>query len=248
MQALLPAWPRGLPRVFRPLAVLKNQDRKLRLDPWLALARRTARQQAAIRCSNITGSWSELLYSNRADFNAMNTSNVETGILQGQNLQPRIPAGFFDAGSSNVYGKGITILARGIIGTTSTPTIIFQCRLGTTVGATQLGGTSVGVSAAIGTASGVSNKWWELRLDLTCYTPGQGTGNTTLSGAGYVSSPGGFATPFLYPLEPTTPDTATWTATIDNTLAQFFNLSATWSASSASNTITVKQLWCHGWN
>ncbi len=83
---------------------------------------------------------------------------------------------------------------------------------------------------------------------MTCRTVGTGTGNSTLSGAGYVQSPGGFASPFVYPLEPTTPDTATWTQTFDNSLTYFINLSVTWSASSASNTITCKALRMYGWN
>ncbi len=53
---------------------------------------------------------------------------------------------------------------------------------------------------------------------------------------------------FEYDLEPTTPPTATWTATIDNSLMQFVNVSATWSSMSMSNTITMKQLTMWGFN
>lgn len=193
-----------------------------------------------------TGTWAELLFSNAADHTAVASTASEASLLAGTNDQPVLYAGFF----LNKQGKyrAISILAKGVFSTTGTPTLIFQARLGTTSGSTYLSGTSVGVTAAITTQSGVTNKYWDLKLDLICNTPGIGTGNTTLSGAGTVYSQSGFASPFSYPLEPTTPDTATWTATIDGSLTQYVNLSVTWSASSASNTITCKQLMVFGWN
>ncbi len=212
----------------------------------LALQQARRVQQEQERMGGQSQTWSELIWANHADATAFNTSASEGSLMTGLNDAPIIPAGYF----KGPYGIGRTlgILARGIIGTTSTPTIIFQVRLGTTAGAAFLSGTSVGVSAAITTQSGVSNKWWELRLDLTCYTAGIGTGNTTLSGSGYVSSPNGFASPFVYPLEPSTPDTATWTSTIDLALTYYVNVSVTWGTSSSSNTVTLKQLYLYGQN
>src|SRR5438105_9123353 len=143
--------------------------------------------------SFITGTYSELIYSNTADYAAYASSAVEGSLIgPGPKMQPTLPPLFFD-GNKGV-GRSLSIRARGILGTTGTPTIIFQARLGSTQGTTNFGGASVGVSAAITTASGVSNKWWELWLDLICDTPGQGTGNTTVTVAGGVQSPGGFAT------------------------------------------------------
>ena len=191
-------------------------------------------------------SWSELLWANRADGTAVDTTASEASLLTGLNQQPVLPAFFFDGPQK--IGKTISIKAGGVFSNTGTPTLIFQARLGTTAGASYLSGGSVGVTAAITTANGVTNKWWELDLDLTLRTPGIGTGNSTLSGAGKVSSPSGFASPFVYPIEITTPDTATWTQTFDAGLTQYFNLSVTWSASSASNTITLKKLLAWAWN
>ena len=182
--------------------------------------------------------WMTKIFSNRADYTAFASSASEGSLLAGLNLQPVIPALSMN---ESAFSRTFSLLARGVVSNTGTPTIIFQVRSGTTSGSTYLSGTSVGVSAAITTSSGITNKWWELRLDLTCNTPGIGS-NTTVSGAGYVASPGAFASPFVYALEPTTPDTATWTATIDESLTQYINLSVTWSASSSSNTITCKQL------
>ena len=192
-------------------------------------------------------SWCECLFSNRVDATAFNTSASEGSLLTGLNEQPVFPAGFWDQGGRG-FGKAVTIQAMGILGTTGTPTYIYQLRLGTTAGASYLSGTSLGISAAITTGSGVSNKFWILSHTFCCNTPGIGSGNTTLSGAGYVMSPTGFASPLIYPLEPTTPDTATWTLTIDNSVTQYLNVSVTPSASSASNTHTLKQLVVWVWN
>ncbi len=193
-----------------------------------------------------SASWSDLSFVNTADYGAYASSSSEGTLLGTVNDQPIIPALFF----FNRFGKGRTIKieASGVLSTTGTPTIIFQLRMGTTSGSATLTGASIGVTQAITTSSGVTNKRWALEATITCYTPGVGTGNTTLSGSGEVRSPGGFASPFNYPVEITTPDTATWTQTIDCSLQQYINLSATWSASSSSNTITCKQLLMHALN
>lgn len=192
-----------------------------------------------------TGTWTECFFVNRADGTAVASTASETSLLGGLNDQPVIPALFFDG---NKVGKAIYLRASGVFSNTGTPTLIFQVRSGTTQGSSSLTGASVAVSAAITTASGITNKWWELHLWLKQATPGFGTNNCTLAGSGYVISPGGFASPFVYALEPTTPDTATWTQTIDASLTQYLNLSITWSASSASNTCTLKDLYVLGLN
>lgn len=192
-----------------------------------------------------TGTWTECFFVNRSDGSAVASTASETSLLGGLNDQPIIPATFFDG---NKVGKAIYLRAAGVFSNTGTPTLIFQVRSGTTVGSSSLTGASVGVSAAITTASGITNQYWELELWLKQTTPGFGTNNCTLAGAGKVVSPGGFASPFTYAIEPTTPATATWTQTIDASLTQYLNLSVTWSASSASNTITLKDLYCLGLN
>jgi len=213
----------------------------------LQRARQIERRRDWLKCSGYTGTWSELMFVNKSDYTAYASSSTEGSLLAGGgNEQPIIPATFWLGKPGTL--RTISLLARGVLSTTSTPTIIFQVRIGSTSGSSFLSGTSVGVSAAITTQSGVSNKWWELRLDLVCTITGIGTGNTTLAGAGVVKSPGGFASPFTYALEPTTPDTATWTATVDGSVTNYCNLSATFSASSSSNTCTCKQLFMAGLN
>lgn len=246
MQTINHDWPKEIARTFAPRARVNNITPLTPDEAAIIRARRLHKRAHAIQCSGLTGTWSELIFSNRADYSALASFTTEASLLGGTNVQPVFPALFFDG--TRAFGRTIRLLARGVLSCTGTPTYIFQVRLGTTSGSSYLSGTSVGVTAAITCASGITNKFWELGLDLVCNTPGIGSGNTTLSGAGYVSSPGGFATPFVYALEPTTPDTATWTSTIDNSATQYVNVSVTCSASSASNTITCKQLLCWGWN
>lgn len=235
---------------FTPRANLSFSRRSLRQridDAALARARLLRRNAQQHRCSGVTGTWTETLFNFAGTFTAVASASTETGLLSGPNVQPVIPANFFNPtiGGNN---RALRISGNGVFSTTGTPTLIFQFRLGTTAGPTTYTGTSVGVTAAITTQSGVTNKYFEFDLVLTCTVPGIGTGNCTLSGAGKVLSPSGFASPFIYPIEPTTPDTGTFTATIDGSLTQYLNLSQTWSASSSSNTMTLKRLLVEGLN
>lgn len=242
----LAPWPAGFPRLDSRRADLRHNVPITADLLGLMHARRVADRENRIRNSFTTGTVTELMFVNTADYTAVDTTASEASLLAGVNEQPVIPAFFF----FNKQGRNrcVRIEAEGILGTTSTPTLQFQIRFGTTAGSTFLSGTSVGISAAITTLSGVSNQWWRLRLDLQCNTAGIGTGNTTLSGSGFVQSPTGFASPFIYPLEPTTPQSATWTSVMDNALNQFVNLSVTWGTSSASNTIKCKSLRMFGLN
>lgn len=191
-----------------------------------------------------SGTLTDCLYTNTADHTAVASTNSETTLLAGANLQPVLYRGFF--GPHRPRGVAISLLARGVFSNTGTPTLTFKVRMGTA--AASLAGTTIGASAAITTGSGVSAIFWELRMDLICNTPGYGSGNATLSGGGYVKSFAGFASPGEYTLTPSGGDSATWTTTFDASVDQYLNLSATWSANSASNTITCKNLVLLGLN
>lgn len=180
--------------------------------------------------------WTRPLFQSIADHTAVASTASEASLLAGTNQQPVLPALFWDGPQSR--GRRVNIRAKGIFSTTGTPTLTFQLRLGTTAGSSYLSGTSVGVSSAITTINNSTNEWWMLEVDLVCRTPGLGTTNLTIAGSGSVRSPIGFASTYEYPI----PDSATWTYTIDGSLTYYFNLSCTWSASSASNTITCKCL------
>lgn len=176
----------------------------------------------------------------------LNTFTSEASLLQGTNEQPTIPANFFGAPSSKF--KRCSFHAFGVVSCTGTPTYTFQWRVSATQGATTLSGSSLGVSAAITMQSGVTNRMWEAWLHMINLTPGQGSGNCTVHCVGSVECFDGFASPFKYPMEPTTPPTATWTATMDGAVTNYINLSVTCSASSGSNSITCKNVTGISWN
>lgn len=181
--------------------------------------------------------YADCFYANTTEFTTLSSFTSEASLLSGVNQQPVIPAGFF--ANPPATGKRLRFKAKGLVGSTGTPTYLFTCRIGDT--AAVITGTAVGVTAAITTASGITNSQWSLELELTCRSPGLGAGNCTLAGAGWVVCPG-FASPFTYAVQPTTPPTTTWTATINGSVQNYFQLSVTCSASDAANTIKCKDL------
>lgn len=197
-----------------------------------------------------SGSFSECFFVNDAEYTAYASSNAEGSLLTDatNNEQPLIPAGFLILEGAKSKGKKFRFEASGVFSTTGTPTWTFQCRLGTTVGSADLSGSSLGVSTAITSASGITNKPWRLWIEFEVRIPGVGSAKTTVASYGEVVSPAGgssasgFAAPYVYALEPSAPDTATWTQTITASSLLAFNLSVTCSASSASNTMTCKRL------
>jgi len=226
---------------FKPCARLLHEPRFPTTTDYLdAVALGRARQLRRERDAEMIGfttGYGELMYSNRADYTTVQSVNVETTLLAGLNLQPTFPG----VNSFNTFGRGFRVLARGVFNTTGTPTYVFTVRLNPTIGASSLAGTVVGVTAAITTNSGVTaGTLWDLCFDMIVNTPGQGSNNTTLSCSGYIIS-SGFASQFNA-IEPTTPPTATWTATIDNSVNQYLNLSVTPSTAANPNPVTLKML------
>jgi len=193
-----------------------------------------------------TNTWPELFFVNKAAATANANSSSEASLLAGLNAQPTVSPPTWAPQSGRT--SAVSLWASGILSTTGTPTLTFYVRSSTTQGSGTLSGTVLGQSAAITTGSGVSNKLWELELHALCFTPGQGTGNATLSAYGWVRSPGGFASPFNYAITPGGGDSNTLTASLDGSLTQFLNVSCTWSAASSSNTITLQNTRCVAWN
>lgn len=192
-----------------------------------------------------TGSLVECLYNNKADFTANVSFTSEVTMLTGPNEQPMFPAGFF---LQPPYRRRFRIHASGILGSTATPTYTFTVRLNTTAGVANIAGAILLKSAALTTASGISTKIFVIDGWATVYTPGIGSGNTTITAGGTVSSPGGLASPFTYALTPSAGESATWTQTYDGSVTHWLNLSVTCSASDAGNTITLKELAVYGEN
>lgn len=136
----------------------------------------------------------------------------------------QFPIGFFQ-----FVGQGFRTRAAGVISTTTgPPTITF---------ALVIGGQSVS-SGAITTIASASNLTWE--LDVTTQTRSVGSSNLTFMSAGHIHvqfSATLAAATYLMPASALAVSTA-----IDNNNATVtIDLQATWSASSANNTITLHQ-------
>jgi hypothetical protein len=96
-------------------------------------------------------------------------------------------------------------------------------------------------SGAVVTVASVTNKTWRLWIELTCRSIGASTsatlfGTGSLTSSAVVGATGGAATTAMLP------DSAPAVGTgFDSTAAQVVDLYATWSASSASNSVQCHQ-------
>lgn len=231
---------RADPTRRRDLVIARPGDieRELRASYWRGRA-----AQAGIRpvggSANQTNQWLEPIWTNVADGPQVVSAAVETALLSSTTGQPWIYPGFW--GSPTAKGKVLDIEASGVLQTTGTPTYTWFVRLGGTQNV--ITGTIVAQSAGITTASAAgAGTYWEIRCRILCQTPGIGTGAATLTSSGVVSSPTGFASPFSYSMEVSTPPNATWTTTLDGSVSQYLMLSVNPGTSSASNNITLKTL------
>lgn len=194
--------------------------------------------------SFLTGTNVELIYQNvtSGTAKASFTSEVPINDTAGMGAQAQLPPRFWVP----FYGedRSLKVFARGILSSTGTPTYTFTLRLGAA------GSTSAAIvlgSAAITTASSITNKAFEFEGDIVMRTLGADGANSTVEGAGMISSPAGFASPFQFELwgGATQPGTV---ATVDASITNFLNFNVTCSASSASNSITLLELKVYGEN
>jgi hypothetical protein len=135
-----------------------------------------------------------------------------------------IPAG--DAVAGAVY----RIKAWGVASVTGTPTLTLRSRLG------GVAGTALGSSGARTASSGVSNRSWQVTVDLTCLTTGA-TGTWFASQITYEAVTLAASPPFASPgliLDGTS------AVTLDSTVSEDLVITATWGTASASNTLTCR--------
>lgn len=194
--------------------------------------------------SFITGTNTELLYANTTagTAKASFTSEVQINDTTGMGVQCHLAPDFFLPNPTAV-GKGIRIVARGILSSTGTPTYTFTIRSGTagsTTAAILLG------SAALTTGSGVSNQPFELQGDVFLVSQGAAGANSTVRGTGMLVCPGLATT--IVGLGANASLTTPTATTFDCSITNFINFNVTCSASSASNTITLQSLQVYGLN
>ena len=229
------SWPKELgPRVWHPVAKFTLPVTRGDWQEMLAWDRR--QREDSIRCSFTTGTCAEVMWNNQSDGSANASTNSETAMMTGLADQPFTPAGYFSGKPGRQ--RQVRLHAKGVGSTTGTPTVVGQWRMGTTQGVTQTGGTSIGQNVALACASGAANLLWETVLDCVCTISGMGSGNATLEVSGWLGGP--LFLSLQAQMVPSSGSPAAWLATFDSTVEQFFVFNWTWSASSASNTATLK--------
>src|SRR3990167_8503619 len=151
---------------------------------------------------------------NTADSSAVDDTNTEENFT----TNVTIPSTFFRVGSM------IKIIASGVYSTTGTPTLVFKFILNAT--------TILTFSARTG-INNASNASWSLESHILIRTLGS-SGTVMAFGTARVNTAAGVDT-----VETVTNNATTTVSTLINQTAQ---ISLTWSAASASNTATLKNL------
>jgi len=194
--------------------------------------------------SFLTGTNVELIYANTAagTAKASFTSEVAINDTTGMGVACHLPPDFFMPNPTAV-GKGLKIIARGILSSTGTPTYTWTIRSGTagnTTAAILLG------SAALTTGSGVTNQPWELEGDVYLVSQGAAGANSSVRGTGMLISPGLATT--INGVGANASLTTPVATTFDCSITNFLNVNVTCSASSASNSIQLQSLQVYGVN
>jgi hypothetical protein len=150
---------------------------------------------------------------------AVNTFTTATDVSR----QPHytLPAGF------SVNGTSLSFRAWGVFSTTATPTLTLGIYWG------GVAGTALATTGAITTGSGVTNVPWRIELDTIISAKGA-TGTAVSQGLFGMGTT--VAAWNWLPI----PNTAQADVTVDTTNSKVLTVGAAWSASSASNTITVR--------
>ena len=193
--------------------------------------------------SFLTGTNCELLYASTATSAAKAswTTEVTCNDTATMGVQAHLPPDFWLPTPGQV-GRGIRIVARGILSSTGTPTYTFSIRGGAA------GSTSTAIllgTAALTTGSGVTNQIWEMQGDVMLTTLGAAGTNSTVRGVGTFISPG-----TANKIDPAwgggaTPGTV---ATVDTSITNYINFNIACSDAEDANTVTIQQLLVFGLN
>lgn len=133
-------------------------------------------------------------------------------------------------------GKGWTLRATGVMGTTATPTLVTTTRIGTNNSAPPTG-TSLGASNTV-TMPNITAQPFMVLGDYGCRANGVAASGATITGVAVLYSSAAAAatvTPHIVC------GGSTSATSIDETVLQGIGFSITWGASSASNTLTPQQ-------
>lgn len=182
-------------------------------------------------------SWTAGQKITAANLNAMETGQLMTPSVSttvANTTTETVLAAATIAANTAAVGQVYRMKAWGNFGVTGTPTLTLRARIGGT------GGTSIGQSGAMSIASGVTGRIWMVEFDVsvlsigtsaTWFTHFHSKASTAAGSAPFVND----GTSITTAIDGTNIDTKN--STVSNDLV----VTATWSAASASNTIT-----CYG--
>jgi hypothetical protein len=192
-----------------------------------------------------TGSVTELLYASIAS--GATLSNFTTEALLNttatMGVQPHLPPDFFLPNQTQV-GRGIRVVARGVLSTFSTaPTLQFNLR----------GGTAGNVSSAPLMAGTAANTYanslsavpWEFEVDLILAAIAAAGGNSTIKAMGILSIGGLAGSGWAIWGGGSSPGTV---ATLDTSVTNYMNFTCTCGSANAATSVTLQQLLIHGLN
>jgi hypothetical protein len=178
-----------------------------------------------------TGTQTEALGVNSANASAYANLSVAT------QCSPATGAGYTPANfwlPSYGISKSILVKAFGVIGTTSTPSLTVGVSANTTQGTYNSSGILATTGSVAQVASG-SNMPFELEVLISCVTTGS-SGTFLADGMFKAYDTTTAIHAFRCSSSAANPNTA---ATLSTQSAYYIELFATWSAASASNTLTV---------
>jgi hypothetical protein len=186
--------------------------------------------------SSYSGTLPELYYSFSAAGTALSTFTSEASLM-GVYPIPQIPATFFSA--LGQHSSSMKIKARLNVGTTGTPTFTLSVRLLSSATSWSAGGLLLGSSPALTAASGVTNAWADMDMDVILQSIAAGAATSQVGSFGTISG-SAFTSPGSIPAN----NTSANNATLDNTGATqyFLWLSAACGTSNASNKIQLQAL------
>jgi hypothetical protein len=195
--------------------------------------------------SFLTGTSAELIYASTAAGATLATFTTEAQLntTATMGVQAHLPPDFW-LPNQNAVGRGIKIVARGILASTATPTYTFTVRGGAAANtsATPI----IAGSSTLTTVSAATTCKWTFEADCILKTIGAAGQNSTLVSVGEVVCNGLAATNDLSVYGGgVSPGTV---ASLDTSVTNFINFNVACSASSASNTITLQQLLLYGLN
>lgn len=153
------------------------------------------------------------LLVNTADSSAIASTASETNY----SLNEALSSSFF------YPGRIFKLTAAGVYSTTGTPTLVFKILFGSTTLLTFTAKTGI---------NNASNQSWRIEAEITCRSNGA-TGTVMVDGTLFFNTAAGVDT-----VESVTNNAA---VTVDTTTPANLQISATWSASSSSNTTTMKK-------